>query len=182
MERKASSGNGANKRTESNGLRDLFLMELKDIYWAEKALVKALPKMAKKATAPELIEAIEGHLEETQTHVIRVEEAFELLGEKAKAEKCEAMDGLLKEAEELMSETEDGVVRDAAIIAAAQKVEHYEMASYGTMIAFASTLGEDKVATLLSKTLEQEKAADEKLSMIAESCINLEAAEEEGEE
>jgi ferritin-like metal-binding protein YciE len=166
--------------TES-GLKELFLTELKDIYWAEKALVKALPKMAKKATSQELVDAIDEHLSVTETHVERIEQVFETLGEKASAKKCEAMEGLIEEAEEMMSEIKDGVVRDAAIISAAQKVEHYEIASYGTLVSFANTLGESKVAEILEQTLNEEKEADQMLTEIATSSINLDAANEEEE-
>lgn len=168
--------NGASRES---GLRGLFLDEVKDIYWAEKALVKALPKMAKKATSSELVAAIEDHLTVTETHVERLEQVFEILGEKAAAKKCEAMEGLLTEAEELMKEIEDGVVRDAAIISAAQKVEHYEIASYGTLVSFANTLGEAEAAELLEQTLNEEKEADQTLTEIAMSSINLDAASEE---
>ncbi len=169
------------KTEEASGLRELLLTELKDIYWAEKALVKALPKMAKKAYSQELVAAIEDHLAVTENHVDRLEKIFDMMGEKAKAEKCEAMAGLVEEAEEIMGEFEDGVVRDAAIIAAAQKVEHYEIASYGTLVAFATILGESKVAKELEMTLNEEKEADQLLSSLAESYINAEAAEEEAE-
>lgn len=181
--------NGANKNEKQNGvkakpdaaqgLRDLFVDELKDIYWAEKALTKAIPKMIKNATAPELAEALTGHLKVTKEHVTRLEEVFSSIGEKAEAKKCEAMTGLLKEAEEIMEGTEKGVVRDAGIILAGQKVEHYEIATYGTLSSFAKTLGENDAAKLLQKTLVDEKEADVKLSKIAESSINVEAAEVE---
>lgn len=163
----------------ATGLRELFMMELKDIYWAEKALTKALPKMAKKATNEELIAAIDDHLTVTQGQVERLEQVFDAIGEKAVAKKCEAMAGLIEEAEELMKETEAGMVRDAAIISAAQKVEHYEIASYGTLVAFASTLGEEKAVSLLAQTLDEEKETDQLLSQIAETGINVEAAEAE---
>lgn len=162
----------------STKLEKLFEDELKDIYWAEKALTKALPKMIKKASSSELVDAIETHLAETEEQVTRIEQVFELLGKKATAKKCEAMDGLIKEAEELMEESEEGVMRDAAIISAAQKVEHYEIASYGTLRAFAETLGFDEVAALLETTLEEEKNADQTLTDVAVSAINLEAASE----
>ena len=165
-----------------SAFRELFIDELKDIYWAEKALVKALPKMAKKASNSELVAAIDDHLAVTETHVERLEQVFEILGEKAAAKKCEAMDGLITEAEELMKEVKDEVVRDAAIISAAQKVEHYEIASYGTLCAFAKTLGEDEIAGILEQTLNEEKQADETLTTVAESSINLEAANEDEEE
>ena len=162
----------------SQGLRDLFEDELKDIYWAEKALTKAIPKMVKNATSEELVSALNDHLEVTKGHVDRLEESFNILGKPARAKKCEAMAGLVKEAEEIMEDTEEGVVRDAGIISAAQKVEHYEIASYGTLCAFAKTLGEDEVFSLLQQTLEEEKEADQKLTQIAESSINAEAVQE----
>lgn len=175
---KTSDKNGMNGKSgsEGNGLRKLFEDELKDIYWAEKALTKALPKMAKKATSPELQDAIKNHLEETEQQVTRLEEVFSTLGMKAQAVKCEAMEGLLKEADEIVEEAEEGAVRDSAIISASQKVEHYEIASYGTLCAFAKTLGEDEVASMLEETLNEEKNADETLTEIAEASINMEAA------
>jgi len=173
----AKSKNNGN--SPESGLRKLFIDELKDIYWAEKALVKALPKMAKKATSTELVEAIEEHLSVTETQVERLEQVFETLGEKASAKKCDAMAGLIEEAEEIMSEAEEGVVRDAGIISAAQKVEHYEIASYGTLVSFANTLGESEAAKILEQTLNEEKEADTLLTEIATSSINLDAANEE---
>ncbi|MEO6837707.1 MAG: ferritin-like domain-containing protein [Ginsengibacter sp.] len=173
---KSTSSNKTNGKEK--GLRELFENELKDIYWAEKALTKAIPKMIKKATSEELIEALESHLEETKGHVERCEKAFELLGKTATAKKCEAMAGLTKEAQEIMESSEEGMVRDAGIISAAQKVEHYEIATYGTLCAFAKTLGEDKVADLLEKTLSEEKEANNKLTEIAESSVNQEALSE----
>ena len=158
------------------GFRDLFEDELKDIYWAEKALTKAIPKMVKNTTTPDFAQALEDHLEETKGHVDCLEEAFQMLGKAARAKKCEAMDGLIKEAEEIMEDTPEGIVRDAGIISAGQKVEHYEIATYGTLCAFAKTLGEDEVASLLQQTLEEEKVANEKSTDIAESSVNLEAA------
>lgn len=162
-------------------LMKLFEDSLKDIYWAEKALTKALPKMVKKATSEELIEALENHLKETEAQVTRVEEVFEIIGKKPVAKKCEAMAGLVKEAEEIMEETEEGAMRDAGIIAASQKVEHYEIASYGTLRTFAETLGLNDAAAILEEILEEEKAADETLTDVAQS-INLSAVEEEAEE
>lgn len=169
------------KSNAAQGLRELFEDELKDIYWAEKALTKALPKMIKNATSQELIDAIEHHLEETKGHVERCEQAFELMEKPARAKKCEAMDGLIREAQDIMESTEEGVVRDAGIISAAQKVEHYEIATYGTLCAFAKTLGEDEISTLLEETLNEEKQADQTLTDVAESSINIDAANE-GEE
>jgi ferritin-like metal-binding protein YciE len=184
--KKASKTTGTKKKTTSKshsaddvarGLRELFEAQLKDIYWAEKALTKALPKMAKKASTEELQDALQDHLTVTEEQVVRLERVFELMEIKPQAKKCEAMAGLIKEAEEIMSETESGVVRDAGIISAGQKVEHYEIASYGTLCAFAKTLGEFESADLLEQTLNEEKEADESLSQIAESSINFEAAE-----
>ncbi|MES2567459.1 MAG: ferritin-like domain-containing protein [Bacteroidota bacterium] len=163
------------KPDAAKGLRDLFENELKDIYWAEKALTKAIPKMIKNASSEELVDALNDHLAVTEEQVTRLEEVFETIGMKPQAKKCEAMAGLIKEAEEIMAETEKGDVRDAAIILAGQKVEHYEIATYGTLCAFARILGEDKAASLLHDTLEEEKEADGKLTEIAESAINIEA-------
>ena len=170
------NGNGKSGSSEGNGLRKLFEDELKDIYWAEKALTKALPKMIKKASSAELQDAITNHLQETENQVSRLEDVFNSIGMKATAKKCEAMEGLIKEAEELMEEAEEGAVRDSAIISAAQKVEHYEIASYGTLCAFAKTLGENEAVSLLEETLNEEKMADETLTEIAEASINMEAA------
>jgi len=178
---KAASKEKSNDSETASGLHELFEDMLKDIYWAEKALTKALPKMAKKATSEELVNALEEHLAVTQEQVARVEQVFEAIGKKPQAKKCLAMEGLIKEGEEIMGETE-GVVRDAGIIAAAQKIEHYEIASYGTLCAFAKTLGEEEAVDLLEQTLEEEKEADETLTTVAESAVNLEAADEEGDE
>jgi ferritin-like metal-binding protein YciE len=167
-------------------LGKLFEEQLKDIYWAEKALTKAIPKMIKKTSSQELIDALESHLAETEEHVKRAEEVFSILGKEPKAKKCEAMDGLIKEAEEIMEESDEGPMRDAGIIAASQKVEHYEIASYGTLRTFASILGLDEAVEILESTLEEEKNADAKLTDVAVTAINLEAAgqpeEEEAEE
>ncbi len=167
---------------QSSQLMKLFEDELKDIYWAEKALTKAIPKMIKNATSQELKDALQNHLEETQGQVTRAEQVFEILGKKAVAKKCEAMAGLTKEAEEIMTDTEKGAMRDAGIISAAQKVEHYEIASYGTLRQFAETLGLADAAKLLQETLDEEKNADVTLTDIAVSVINIEAAEEEEDE
>lgn len=165
----------------AEGLRELFEEELKDIYWAEKALTKALPKMIRNSTTEDLIDALSDHLDATNLQVTRLEEVFESIGVKVQAKKCEAMAGLIKEAEEIMEETEKGVVRDAAIILAGQKVEHYEIATYGTLCAFAKTLGEETAAALLEETLNEEKDADHTLTQIALSSINFEASNvEEG--
>jgi len=192
MPTKKNSGNGKSESSsygmEESKLKKLFEDELKDIYWAEKALVKAIPKMVKKATSEELISALENHLKETEGQVEKVEKVFSILGKKALAKKCEAMEGLIAEAEELMSNSDEGAMCDAAIISAAQKVEHYEIATYGTLRTFAKTLGLDEAAQVLDEILEEEKNADHKLTEVAESTINVEAAmeseleEEPGEE
>jgi ferritin-like metal-binding protein YciE len=162
--------------TES-ALNELFLDELKDIYWAEKHLAKALPKMAKAATSDELRNAIETHKTETENHITRLEDAFKSIGEKAVAVKCEAMAGLLKEGDEIVEETETGsITRDAGIISAAQKIEHYEIASYGTLRTLAGVLGYNEAAELLEATLKEEKNCDSLLTQIAESGINQSAS------
>ncbi|MEO3402447.1 ferritin-like domain-containing protein [Mucilaginibacter sp. CAU 1740] len=164
------------EQTESvqeSALNELFIDELKDIYWAEKHLVKALPKMAKAATSDELRSAIETHIEETERQITRLEDAFASIGQKAVAVKCEAMAGLIKEGEEIVAETEKGsLTRDAGIISAAQKIEHYEIASYGTLRTMASVLGYDHAAELLDSTLQEEKNCDGLLTQIAEAGIN----------
>jgi ferritin-like metal-binding protein YciE len=157
-------------------LNDLFYETLKDIYYVEKKLVKALPKMYKKASSSELKQAIDDHLQETEGHVERLERVFEEIDKRAVAKKCEALDGLVSEAEEVMGEVEDEETLDAAIVSSAQTVEHYEIARYGTLAAWARQLGMDEVAELLKETLEEEKAADEKLSSLAEGAVNQRAA------
>ncbi|GAA0878380.1 ferritin-like domain-containing protein [Algoriphagus jejuensis] len=179
LEKSDTNKNRATKASmKSSQLMKLFENELKDIYWAEKALVKSLPKMKKNATSEDLSEAISAHLEETKEHVTRLERVFSLLGKKATAKKCDAMEGLLEEGTEIMESCEEGAMRDAGIIAAAQKVEHYEIATYGTLRQFAETLKLSEVEELLSKTLEEEKNADLKLSEVAMDAINVDASEE----
>lgn len=168
-----------NEPMERSLLMKLFEDELKDIYWAEKHLTKALPKMAKNASSPELLEAIESHLEETEAQVVKLEQVFEILGKKAVAKKCEAMAGLVKESEEIMKDTEKGPQRDAGIISAGQKVEHYEIATYGTLRTFAQVLGLEDAAMILEEILEEEKNADRTLTSVAEATINVAALEEE---
>lgn len=163
---------------KSSQLMKLFEDELKDLYWAESALVKAIPKMIKNATSQELNNALTAHLEETTVHVTRLENVFTLIKVKAVAKKCEAMDGLIKEASDIMESCEEGSMRDAGIISAAQKVEHYEIASYGTLRQFAETLDLTEVSQLLEATLQEEKEADLKLSDVAMDAINVDAAEE----
>jgi ferritin-like metal-binding protein YciE len=179
---KSTAAKGAAKKAKASaadGLRELFVDSLKDIYWAEKALLKALPKMSKNATSQDLKMAIDEHTTVTQEQVSRVEQVFEIIGKKASAKKCEAMAGLIKEGEEIMEETELGPVRDAGIIAASQKIEHYEIATYGTLVAFAKTLGEQEAVGLLETTLAEEKEADVTLTERAYNNINFEAAEED---
>ncbi|HEY2799468.1 MAG TPA: ferritin-like domain-containing protein [Chthoniobacterales bacterium] len=160
-----------------DSLQTLWIEEMRDLYNAENQLLKALPKMAKTASAPELKEAFESHLEETKTHVERLEEIFDKLGKKPSGKTCKAMKGLIEEGSEIMSEDGLDSVIDAGIIAAAQRVEHYEMAGYGAARTFASILGEDEAEDLLQETLDEEGAADEKLTEIAESIVNEEAEE-----
>jgi ferritin-like metal-binding protein YciE len=163
------------KKDAAKQLEDLFEDGLKDIYWAEKALTKALPKMIKNATSPKLKKAITDHLAQTEVHVTRLQDAFASMGKKAVAKKCDAMEGLLKEGEGIIKETAPGAVRDAGIIAAAQKVEHYEIATYGTLAAFAKVLNQKTVLQNLLKTLGEEKKADELLTGIADTELNTAA-------
>jgi len=156
-------------------MNDLFLDEIRDLYDAEKQLTKALPKMASAASSEDLRAAFEAHLEETQGHVERLEEIFESLGEKGTGKKCAAMAGLVKEGDELASEIDEGPVRDAGLIAAAQKVEHYEISGYGSARTHAQILGHNDIVSLLDETLGEEKAADQKLNDLAEGVVNEEA-------
>jgi len=161
-----------------NELRQTFVEELKDIYDAEKQLLKALPKMAKAAEHEELKEAFETHREETEEHVRRLEQVFKSIDQPAKGKKCKAMQGLVEEGQELIEEEEG----DAALICAAQKIEHYEIASYGSLESWAKLMGEQEAADILGETLGEEKATDEKLNSLAEDTINVESDEEEEEE
>ncbi|MET0464673.1 MAG: ferritin-like domain-containing protein [Chitinophagaceae bacterium] len=164
-------------------LEKFFTDSLKDIYWAEKALTKALPKMQKAATTEELQSAIEEHLGQTKEQVSRLEQVFELIGERAQAKKCDAMEGLIKEGESIVEETEKGsMTRDVGIIMASQKIEHYEIATYGGLVSLANTLGKTDVAEILATTLEEEKNTDLGLTEIAENNINWEAEQEDGED
>ncbi|TKC10942.1 ferritin-like domain-containing protein [Pedobacter polaris] len=166
-------------KSEGNEFQDFFVDELKDIYWAEKHLAKALPKMQKAATSEELAMAFEKHTQETKLHAEILEQVFGMFDEKAVAKKCDAMAGLLEEADGIIEDTEEGtMIRDAALILAAQKVEHYEIATYGTLVVFARTMGRDDVADLLAQVLENEKATDVALTTVAEGFINKEAASE----
>ena len=167
--------------TGNTRLEKFFTDSLKDIYWAEKHLTRALPKMQKAATTKELQSAIKEHISQTQEHVARLEQVFEILGKKAQAKKCEAMEGLIKEGESIVEETEEGTnTRDVGIIMAAQKVEHYEIATYGGLVQLAKTMGQDEIADILAQTLQEEKETDQTLTEIAENNINWEA-EQEGE-
>jgi len=161
-----------------SGLRQTFLEELKDLYDAEKQLLKALPKMAEAAQDEELKAAFQTHQQETQKQIERLEQVFKAFDEAPSAKKCKGMQGLITEAEELMEEEEG----DAALICAAQKAEHYEIAAYGSLSAWAELLEEEDAAELLQETLEEEKAADEKLTEIAETAVNVEESAEEAEE
>ena len=166
-------------------MRDLLIDELSDLHSAERQLVQALPKLVKAASAPKLKQAFTAHLAETKTQVERLNQAFTAMGEKPKRKKCKGMEGLIEEGSEKAQEDGDDAVRDAGLIGAAQRVEHYEIAAYGTVIAFAESIGESQVVTILRKTLDEEEAADAKLSGIAEGGLNAEAAgagEEEEEE
>ena len=162
--------------TQMNNLQDLFLHHLKDIYFAEKQIVKALPKMSKKSDSAKLQKAFDDHLEETKGHVERLEKVFEIFGEKAKGETCPAIEGIIQEGEEGIKDSKDPDVRDAAMIADAQAVEHYEITRYGTLIAWAKQLGKPEAAKLLQETLDEEYHADQLLSKLAESQLNKEAA------
>ncbi len=162
---------------QSGTLYDAFIDELKDSYDAEKQLTKALPKLAKAATSPQLRAAFESHLTETRSHVDRLEQVFGLLGEKVKGKHCDGIEGIIEEGGSVMKEDFDDVTMDACLIASGQRAEHYEMAAYGTLVAWAGALNQPQVAKLLEKTLAEEKAADTKLTMLAESGINQEAAE-----
>jgi ferritin-like metal-binding protein YciE len=157
-------------------MNDLFVHQLQDIYYAEKQLVKALAKMAEKATDQQLKQGFLTHLDETKTHAQRLEQVFQMIGAPVKAIDCPAIDGIIKEADEVTGEVADKTVLDAALINAAQAAEHYEIARYGSLIAWAKQLGRNDCASVLQKTLEEEKATDKKLTTLAESKINLRAA------
>lgn len=158
-------------------IEDLFIHSLSDIYSAEKQLTRALPRLARAASSPDLADAFTTHLEETHGQIERLDKVVELLGIKLKRIKCAAMEGLVEEGKEVIEEIEEGPVRDAALIGGAQKVEHYEIAAYGTLCAIAKQLGHEDALELLLETLEEEKATDQKLTVLAEQDVNLEAAE-----
>ncbi|RZJ20288.1 MAG: ferritin-like domain-containing protein [Acinetobacter sp.] len=170
---------GKTGKMEDSEFHEFFVDELKDIYWAEKHLAKALPKMQKAATSPELAAAFEKHTLETEQHITTLEQVFELLGEKAVAKKCDAMAGLLEEANGIIEDTDKGtMIRDAGLILAAQKVEHYEIATYGTLRTFASNMGHTDVEELLQQTLDNEKETDVALTTVAEGFVNEAAIQE----
>jgi ferritin-like metal-binding protein YciE len=176
-QKKSSAGNG--KASNDSMLLEFFSDEIKDIYWAEKHIVKTLPKMQKAATSAELKQAFADHLEASKNHAVRLEKVFELLGKKPQAKKCDAMEGITKEGEGIIEETEKGTAtRDVGLILAAQKVEHYEISTYGGLCQLAKTLGKQDVADLLYETLGEEKETDELLTQIAENNINYEASAE----
>ncbi|HEX5151137.1 MAG TPA: ferritin-like domain-containing protein [Parafilimonas sp.] len=181
-----SSAARSNSRTTSNGsghrenLSKIFEDTLKDIYWAEKHLTKALPKMSKAAYDEDLSAAFDAHLQETEMHVQRLEQVFEQLGKTAQAKKCPAMEGLVEEGKEAIEEYEEGYARDAALIIAAQKIEHYEIAAYGSLKAHAKMMGEDDIVSLLEETEEEEGNADKKLTEIS-GTVNQQAYNEGGE-
>jgi ferritin-like metal-binding protein YciE len=185
--RQSGSSRGAGMQQQQGGggemLQKFMHDSLKDIYWAEKHLLKALPRLSKAATNEELKAALDEHVEVTQEQVARLEQVFEMLGKKAQGKKCEAMEGLTREAESIIEETEKGTAtRDVGIIMAAQKVEHYEIATYGGLAQLAKTMGLTEIGELLGQTLQEEKETDENLTSIAENDINLQAEEESGEE
>jgi ferritin-like metal-binding protein YciE len=162
---------------ETGTLHDAFLDELRDAYDAEKQLTKALPKLAKAASSPVLRDAFQSHLEETRGHVDRLEQVMEGLGEKVRGKHCDGIEGIIEEGKSVMEEEFDDVTMDACLIAAGQRAEHYEMAAYGTLIAWAKAMGHDEAVDLLQETLNEEKAADQKLTALAEAGINQEAAD-----
>jgi ferritin-like metal-binding protein YciE len=167
------------KSDTSSKFQELFLHELKDIYWAEKHLVKALPKMSKGATSEKLSKAIDNHIQETEMQIERLEQVFEMMGEKASGKKCQAMAGLLEEGEEMLKESKlKGLVKDAGIIISSQKIEHYEIAAYGSLVTLAQKLGMNDAAKLLEQTLNEEKKTDELLTTIAETEVNVKAMNE----
>jgi ferritin-like metal-binding protein YciE len=176
-----SPQNAGNEEQKENPLEKFFLDQLKDIYYAEQQLLKGLKDMKAASTTEELEDAFDNHRQQTERHITRLEKVFSMMGKEPEGKKCEAMDGLLKEAKSIIEETKEGTMtRDAALIIAAQKVEHYEIATYGGLVQLAVTMGKNRAAELLDKTLTEESEADHLLTFIAESYINFEAEEEEG--
>lgn len=172
---KKDANKRSSKNNEANPLRKLFLQGLKDIYWAESELIKALPKLAQQSTSDKLKAALQEHLEQTRQHITRLEEVFASINENAEAKKCDGMQGLLKEGDAIIKETVPGAVQDAGIIGACQKVEHYEISAYGTLAAYAKLLNEKQALNLLLKTLGEEKKSDQVLSAIADTHLNAKA-------
>lgn len=179
METKSRNQGSTIPMKENSKFREFFVDQLKDIYWAEEALTKALPKMMKAATSKKLAEAFELHTKETEGQIRILDQVFELMGEKAEGKKCKAMDGIIEEAEEVIKDTEkDSYTRDAGLVLAGQKTEHYEIASYGTLVELAKQMGETQVAELLERILKEEKKTDISLTTIAEDRVNEEAVQE----
>lgn len=179
METKDKNQKGTNPQMDGGKFREFFIDQLKDIYWAEQALMKALPEMAEAATSKKLAKAFEKHTKETEGQIGILEQVFELMGEKAEGKKCEAMAGLVKEAQEIIKDTEkDSYTRDAGLVLAGQKTEHYEIASYGALVEFAKQMGETQVAELLQKILKEEKNTDITLTIVSEDEVNEKATEE----
>lgn len=175
----SGSGSSTTFSKEQTKLRELFVDELRDIYWAEKHLTKALPKMRKAATSTELANAFEQHLTVTENQISRAEQVFALLDMVPRAKKCDAMEGLVKEAQSIIEDTDQGTAtRDVGLIMAGQKVEHYEIATYGSLVQLAKTMGRDDIANLLQQTLDEEKQADQTLTDLAVSGININADNE----
>lgn len=180
---KSNSSAGSSRKQPKNLMLKLFTDSLKDIYWAEKHLMKALKMMSREATSEELKECFEEHRMVTEQQIERLDQVFEMLGMRAQGKKCEAMEGLVKEVESVLEETEDDTMtRDAALIMGAQKAEHYEIATYGTLATIAKAMGYEEIGELLGETLEEEKQTDELLTSIAESSINMQAMNESEEE
>lgn len=178
-DKKVATDTKSKSKESGTEFREFFIEELKDILWAEKALLKALPKMRKTASGKELAASFDAHLSETEEQISTLEQVFELMGEKPKTKKCDAMEGLISETESIISDTEKGTaIRDAGLILAAQKVEHYEIATYGTLAALADAMQEAKVAKLLRSILRDEKDSDKKLTALALESVNEEASEE----
>ncbi len=178
-DKKVTTDTKSKSKESGTEFREFFIDELKDILWAEKALLKALPKMRKAASGKELAASFDAHLSETEEQISTLEQVFELMGEKPKTKKCDAMEGLISETESIISDTEKGTaIRDAGLILAAQKVEHYEIATYGTLAALADAMQEAKVAKLLRSILRDEKDSDKKLTALALESVNEEASEE----
>jgi ferritin-like metal-binding protein YciE len=178
---KTSSKTGKSRSAETKTINELFENQLQDIYWAEKELTKFMPQIVKKITSGEVVQVLQEHMKKTDKQIKRLDNIFEILGSTARGEKCEGMEGLIKEAQKITDTTDKGVIMDAFLIGAIQKMEHYEMASYGTLKALATIIGEFEVATLLGETLKEEKDADLKLTDVAENVVNINASREAGE-